>query len=60
MDEGSLNSIDGDELVYRFMEVRNATYILSNDINIHSDDEKCVLVWLGEDLQIVLITNVVR
>ena len=59
INEGSLNSI-GNGLYYKFIELKNSTFILSNDMYIQSDNEMCVLFWLGEDLQILLTTDVVR
>ena len=59
MNEGSLNAI-GSELYYKFIELENSAFILSNNMYIQSNNETCVLFWLGEDLQIVLSTNVVR
>ena len=45
---------------YKYIEFQNSTFILSNDIYIQSDDEMCVVFWLGEQSQIVLTTDVVR
>ena len=59
MNEGPWNSI-GNGLYYKFMELEKSTFILSNDMYIQSNNDMCVLFWLGEDLQIVLSTNVVR
>ena len=59
MNEGSMNSI-GNGLYYKFMELKNSTLIYSNNMYIQSNNEACVLFWLGEDSQIVLTTNVVR
>ena len=50
----------GSGLYYRYIELQNNAYILSNDMYVQSDNERCVLFWLGEQLQILLTTNVVR
>ena len=59
MNEGSLNVV-GSGLYYKFIELENSVFMLSNDMYIRSNGEMCVLFWLGEDLQIVLSTTVVR
>ena len=50
----------GGGLFYRFIELQNSIFILSNDMYIQSNDDICILFWLGEELQIVLTTDVVR
>ena len=50
-------------LQYRFLELADSTFILSNDILVESDNANglCVLFWLGGAVtRIVLTTNVVR
>ena len=59
VNEGSLSSI-GSGLFYKFMEFENSVFILSNDMYIQSNNKMCVILWLAEDLQIVLSTNVIR
>ena len=56
---GSLDAA-GSGLYYRFIELQNSTFILSNDMYIQSKDEICILFWLGEESQIVLTTEAVR
>ena len=58
--EGSPVSL-GSGLYYKFIELQNSTFILSNNIPLQSSNNgMCVLFWLGKDLQIVLTTDVVR
>ena len=47
-------------LYYKYVELTNGTFILSNEIPLQSNNELCALFWLGEDSQLVLYTNVVR
>jgi hypothetical protein len=56
---GSLVSLES-EYYYKFIELNSSAFILSNHINIQSNNEMCVLFWLGDESQIVLTTNVVR
>ena len=57
--EESLASLNNG-LYYKYVELTNSTFILSNDIPLQSNNELCALIWLGEDSQVVLYTNVVR
>lgn len=53
----------GNGLQYKFLELENSTFILSNDVVVESNNanDMCVLFWIGEaDTRIVLTTNVVR
>jgi hypothetical protein len=57
---GSLVEFETQGLYYRYIELQNNTFILSNDMYVQSNSEMCVLFWLGEESQIVLTTSVVR
>ena len=51
----------GNGLYYKYVEIENSTFIFSNDLELQSSSgEMCVLFWLGENSQIVLVTNAVR
>ena len=50
----------GNGLYYKYVEIENSTFIFSNDLELESNGEMCVLFWLGENSQIVLATNVAR
>ena len=57
--EGPLLSLEAN-FHYKFIELSNSTFIVSNHFDIQSDNKLCVLFWLGDESQIVLTTNVVR
>ena len=50
----------GNGLYYKYVEIENSTLIFSNDLELQSNGEMCILFWLGENSQIVLATNMVR
>ena len=56
--EPSATIVDG--LYYKYVEIQNSSFILSNEVEIQSDNEMCGMFWLGERSQIVLATDVVR